>query len=245
MDIAEIKGWIKRKLGDGWVEVELTPEQLTDCIEDALLWWASRKGWYSEGALNLVSGTVAYNLSAIDPPVLDVIQVWFTENPVTNFSWAYGGFFDMDGFPYGDYPFRGQMGGGNYFSLVQWMQTHEMGSRILSVDSDFIYRKQTKELIITPEPRRNGTIIYQYSTPFKSDYLDLIELEHQYLIRRYALAEAMETLGRIRSKYSSLPAADGDVSLDGGDLLSASVDTKMKLDEELGSYLEPTPILIG
>lgn len=245
MDIAEIKGWIKRKLGDGWVNVELTVEQLQDTLEDALLWWSSRMGWYSEGTLTTSKGQVEYDLSLVDPEVLEVVNVWFPMNSMIDPSMAYGGFFDLDGFPYGDYPFRGYPGGGNYFSLVQWMQTHEMGSRILSVDNDFIYRKEAKKLLLTPSPRTSGTLIYQYSTPFKEDYIGNVPLEHQYLIRRYALAEAMETLGRVRSKYNSLPAAGGDVSLDGDSLLSSAESEKERLEEEIDKYITPPMPIIG
>ncbi len=245
MDINEVKGWIKRKLGDGWVNVELTVEQIEDALEDALLWWSSRMGWYSEGTLTVAPGKVEYDLSSVDPEVLEVVNVWFPDHSMIDFAGAYAGFFDLDGFPYGDYPFRSLSGGGSYFSLVQWMQTHDMGSKILSADDDFIYRKQTKKLLLTPSPRKGGTLIYQYSTPFKQGYMSMVPLEHQYLIRRYALAEAMETLGRVRGKYSSLPAADGDVSLDAGDLLSAAENEKQRLEEEIDKYIEPTMPIIG
>ena len=57
-------------------------------------------------------------------------------------------------------------------------------------------------------------------------------------IRRYTLALAKELLGIIRSKYSSMPIPNGDVTLDGEALKAEGREEKANLIEELKEFLE-------
>lgn len=52
-------------------------------------------------------------------------------------------------------------------------------------------------------------------------------------IRQYTLACSKEILGLVRSKFSSVPIPNGDLSLNGGDLISAGKEEKDKLRTEL------------
>lgn len=61
-------------------------------------------------------------------------------------------------------------------------------------------------------------------------------------IRRYTLAIVKEMLGYIRSKYSSMPIPDGEVTLNGSDLLSAASTEKEGLMTELKELLDSTSI---
>lgn len=57
-------------------------------------------------------------------------------------------------------------------------------------------------------------------------------------IRKYALAVSKETLGYIRGKYASLPIPDGEVTLNGSDLISAGQSEKEALITELKETLD-------
>jgi len=59
-------------------------------------------------------------------------------------------------------------------------------------------------------------------------------------IRKYTLAICKEMLGYIRSKYSSMPIPDGEVTLNGSDLLSAAATEKEALLTELKETLDST-----
>jgi len=52
-------------------------------------------------------------------------------------------------------------------------------------------------------------------------------------VRQYTLACSKEILGLVRSKFSSVPIPNGDLSLNGSDLISAGKDEKDKLRTEL------------
>ena len=57
-------------------------------------------------------------------------------------------------------------------------------------------------------------------------------------IRQYTLALSMETLGRIRRKYASIPIPNGEVNLDGDALVQEGMEKQMALKDELTADLE-------
>ena len=57
-------------------------------------------------------------------------------------------------------------------------------------------------------------------------------------IRRFALALSKEMLGLVRSKFASIPIPGNDVSLNGGDLVSAGKEEQTALRDELKEILD-------
>ncbi len=245
VNIQNLREWIKRKLGDPIVCVETSDEQIDMAVQDAFLWWSSYRGWYREETFNAIAGQVEYDLSAVDPVVSDVVKVFFTASLRIDLSNTWNGFLDINGYPY-DQNAAQQGNIGFYSGLVQWLQQREIAARVLSVDKDWFFNQETKILSLAPEPQESGKVIYMYKTPFISDYLPLVPQAEQYLIRKRALAETKYTLGRIRGKYTGgLPAAQGNVSLDGADLIREAQDDFDKLDQELLALIPPPMFLIA
>jgi hypothetical protein len=69
------------------------------------------------------------------------------------------------------------------------------------------------------------------------DYSKINSIGKQW-IRQYTLALSMETLGRVRSKFSSVPVPGKDVQLDGKDLISEGRSDRDGLRDKLGEMLE-------
>jgi hypothetical protein len=57
-------------------------------------------------------------------------------------------------------------------------------------------------------------------------------------IIRYALGIAKEMLGQVRGKYSSVPIPNGEVTLNGSDLISQGQTEKTELITQLREFLE-------
>tara|TARA_B100000287_G_scaffold77450_1_gene69551 strand:- start:642 stop:1568 length:927 start_codon:yes stop_codon:yes gene_type:complete len=76
------------------------------------------------------------------------------------------------------------------------------------------------------------------NVPYKFITYNEINAAGRQWIRRYTLALAKELLGIIRSKYSSMPIPNGDVTLDGEALKSEGREEKANLIEELKEFLE-------
>lgn len=69
------------------------------------------------------------------------------------------------------------------------------------------------------------------------DYTLLNDLSQAW-IRKYTLAICKEILGRIRSKFANIPIPNGNIDLDGKDLINEGKDEQQKLKDELLLQLE-------
>lgn len=76
------------------------------------------------------------------------------------------------------------------------------------------------------------------NAPFgRLDYASMNSIGRQW-IRQFTLALAREVLGLVRSKFSSVPIPDGDVNLNGSDLVSSGRDDQVRLREKLRETLD-------
>ena len=76
------------------------------------------------------------------------------------------------------------------------------------------------------------------NVPYKFITYNSINAPGRQWIRKYTSALAKELLGIIRSKYSSMPIPDGEVTLDGEGLKTEGREEKTQLLEELKEFLE-------
>lgn len=131
--------------------------------------------------------------------------------------------------------------------------------------SNYSYKLQGQELRVYPRPTEaeplNLYVKFSFpSDPFKPDlpYQDesiegvsnlsnvpfgnikysKINQMSRHWIRQYTLALSKETLGLIRSKFSSVPIPGSDVQLNGTDLLSQGREDRQRLGESLGETLD-------
>lgn len=131
--------------------------------------------------------------------------------------------------------------------------------------SQYSYEIINNKLRIFPPPEINTTLYFRYTVnddPLNTDRIDANEISNgisgpsditfEYMnynrinsmgktwIRKYTLALTKELLGHIRSKYSSIPIPDSEVTLDGSELISSADQDKQQLLEELRDFLEQT-----
>ena len=131
--------------------------------------------------------------------------------------------------------------------------------------SNFSYKLQGQELRIFPRPTQDNPlnlfIKFSFpSDPFKPnlpyeddsitgvsnlsnipfgniEYSKINQMSRQW-IRQYTLALCKETLGLIRSKFSSVPIPGSDVQLNGNDLISQGREDRQRLAESLSETLD-------
>ena len=77
-----------------------------------------------------------------------------------------------------------------------------------------------------------------HNIPFSDINFTNINSTGKRWIRQYTLAVSMETLGRIRRKYASIPIPNGEVNLDGDALVGEGQEKQLALMDELKSDLE-------
>ena len=84
----------------------------------------------------------------------------------------------------------------------------------------------------------NNKVTDPSNIPYKFITYSEINSTGRQWIRRYTVALAKELLGIIRSKYSSMPLPNGEVSMDGEGLKSEGREEKAQLIEELKEFLD-------
>lgn len=131
--------------------------------------------------------------------------------------------------------------------------------------SNFSYKLQGQDLRIFPQPTQDNpqNLFVKFSfpgDPFKPNlpfedesilgvsnlsnipfgnvqYSKINQMSRQW-IRQYTLALCRETLGLIRSKFSSVPIPGSDVQLNGSDLISQGREDRQRLAESLSETLD-------
>lgn len=231
MSGSDLRLWIQRQLGDPIVEVELESEHIDQAIENAMEWWASIRGWCREAVFDIIEGQREYDLSGFSPAVRTILNVWFPDTGAwTNWS-AYPGFLDYEGVPFKQVVSPDSHG--RFSTIVQEMTYLETASRILSGGMEWDWDAENKKLVVSPGPPRSGKGVVFYEAVMSVSDLAKLLPRDKLILKRWALADAKEILGRIRGKYDSMPAAQGSVSLDGRDLISEARDEKQQLEEQL------------
>jgi hypothetical protein len=93
---------------------------------------------------------------------------------------------------------------------------------------------------IRVHPAITGLILIKYNRPLNEEELDSLEW-----VQKYALTWGKEMLGRVRSKYATIPGPGGDITMDGAALLSEATTDRAECLKELYEIQPPILIDIG
>lgn len=227
------------------VEVELSDAQIVTAIRDAL---ANYSKWHPAVSYQAFTAMVGSSVHTPDPPLSDIINLSMI--PTTDLAIQpvpHIGFYNGIVTGYGttvDYnmPFR-------YAAFMEWKQATEM---VFSQVPSWVFLPEANKLYIySPSKMTKVSIVGSFardaafdeeelwndeevesenpSSP-KTDRLDLslstVKPDHMIWIRELTLARSMVILGRMRSKYGSIPQVEGkEVQLD-GDAMKTEGNTK-------------------
>lgn len=233
----DIKAYVKRKLGDGITDVELTDADLEDIIRDTKRWFVTRVGNKELRQVSLQRSESVYKMG---PDVIEVLNVWL---PSTHFPAV-----DTDDFSYSYSLLFGQWRSPGaspmpYSDLVQRLQYLKTSSKIFSADREFKYTPKTRELEIMPAPSILGFAIVE----IWSGNLDTRELqpEDEDLFLRWATAHGKETLGTIREKFAQYTTVGGERALNAAALKMAAEKEKAQLKQDALNWKHPMGFIVG
>ena len=240
----EVKAYVKRRLGDGVVGVELTDAHMDDVLRATKRWFVARCAIKTVSTLTVSTDVSEYQL---DNQIVDVYEVYFPNNNLTSFDKS-DDFSYVNGFYLGSF-FGGELSEGYRFNqmpysdLVQRLQYLETAQRIWGADAQWEYESRTRTLRIMPSPPVAGTaVIIGNNANVDTTSLDPLDED---LFLRWATAEAKDMLGQIRSKYDTVPTAGGDRALNGDALLGQALEEKELLEKQLLERKMPTYIILG
>lgn len=237
----ELKESTLRRLGHPTVQVELTDDQIQECIDDAKRWLAVDYGIVAFRTLQTIPGVSEYVLPD------DTLDVRTLHSPGSHVPPL---IYDRE-FPF-YFPFPSRAEGGVVFSypatlysgIVQQLQWIEQLRRTFGTEITFDYHPENFLLRIFPGSQATGgTFVVEYLARTVIT-MNLIG-EAEQLLRRYIMAQAKLILGRVRGKYDTLPTAGGDRGMDGKELLEEGKTELEELKAEASGRSYPYSFLTG
>lgn len=235
----EMIAYVRGSLGGNVTDLELTATDLSLCIAKAKMWYAMLIGQVNSAVIQVQGSTNEY---AVPDDCDTVVEVAFSA-PSEGSFW---------GWPLPSYNMTSMMSrsGTNagtrslmVTDVTQALQYMELVQRTASMDNDWHYDEARRLLVITP----NGKDVTAVRIWYLSGTVDVTRLKiyEASLVQDYALAHAMEILGKIRTKYSEVPSSMGSTTLNGDLLAADAVALKQSLTEQLRALQPPALFITG
>lgn len=231
----QIKEYCLHMLGAPVVKLEFDEQNLDFAVDQAMKVFEDYAGreYFSYYVFNSVPGKSIYEM----PPDVGMIRnVFYKETGTFAFQSS-----DLNGaipieyfYPGGAYasiqgglidpvqPMWGRMG-----EWTLYKQYEQMYSRVSSNLGGWEYIGNPNTVKLYPVPYRVQKVIVHYMQKQK-DWAEVTQA-----IQEGALTYIKEILGRIRSKYQSVPGAGGSVAMDGQQLLQEAREDRQKWFEDL------------
>ena len=203
-------------------------------VENAFLWYSARRGLRKMKFLQLEPGVDTYTID--EEPVMRVVSLNMgSDSPI--FVW------EEFGFPY-IFPMDTAVLSYNWTDYYSVMHLIKRLKKYYSI----YYRWEfvpDRNIKIYPAPQKNIYALVDYRVALTEDRLPFLQPVEYILVRDYAYAYILESLGRIRGKYTSYPVVGGEAAFGGVDeLLEEAKTLYEKLNREIAELAEPLPILI-
>ena len=246
---AKIKNYIRLRLGDNIVDVELDPEHLDMSIDLALSKYRQRAQNSLEesyAVLELVAETSTYTLP---DEVMNVREIFRRGVGNLGLGTSASTFEPFSAGYLNTYMLQsGRIGGLLTYELFS--QYQELVSRMFGGKINFTFNPASKRLQIIRSIREGSepesVILWTHN---HKPEVDLLTNYTTYpWIRDYAYATAKYTLGEAREKFATIAGPQGGTSLNGSQLKSEAQAEMDKLVEELKNYVDgsdPLGFIIG
>jgi hypothetical protein len=237
IDYSELFRYVRAKLGEPTLPVELTDEQLMDCLADATFWYDRWRNFKEEVMYVTLQGNgqIGYEI----PPVVgspDNIMEIIVQSP----------------YPYSFYAGKADDIIGNLYvqSIFHKWKSAGLLSDILSdyylvvstaEDINILLGSQIKweifngRIFLFPQPPVSLNVGIRYKSALAPQ-----EVVTNWWIRRYVLAEAKIVLGNIRSTFKSgIPGGTEMIQLNGEALIEEGNAEKEKVETEMKKSAPP------
>ena len=235
---------IRLLLGDGMVDIELDPEHYDLSIDIAVDIIRQR----SENAVQEDFYTIELK-EEVEEYTLPTEITEVKKIHHRSFGHGISTGVDMDPFElaYANSYFfmNNHVGGISTYELFS--QYRETLNRVAATDIQFIWNPTTHKLKLLRKMRADEIVLLHVYLERSEDQL----LTDPYLkswMRDYSTAYCKRMIGEARSKYATLPGAQGGVSLNGDALKADAMADIEKLENELKLYIDgsaPLGVMIG
>jgi len=237
-DYSEIYRFVRAKLGAPQVPVELTDEQLDDCISSAVYHYNKWRNFSENVEMITLNGSAAsgYEIPAVTGGEENVTDVILSPRYPTSY---YNGRDELMSNIYIQAIYNNNSVMANaadyHISLVA---TKDLN---MILNTEITWEFINKRLFLFPEPPAAVKVGIKYKSA-----LSLSEISNSQSIKDFTLAEAKITLGTIRGTFGNqIPGGDGMLQLNGAELKADGKEEKAALKQSWKSSTNVYEFIIG
>ena len=235
---------VRLLLGDGMVDIELDPDHYDLAVDVALSKIRQRSENAVEEdfyAMELKKDVDEYTLPA------EIVEVKKIHH--RSFGHGISGGVDMDPFElaYANSYFFLNNHIGGLATFEAFAQYRESLNRVAATDIQYIWNPTTNKIKLLRRMRADEMVLMHVHLERPEEQL-LVDPYLKSWMRDYTLAYCKKMLGEARSKFSSLPGAQGGVSLNGAEMKNEADVLIDKLEQDLSTYIDgssPLGFVIG
>ena len=236
LDEAELYLWAKRQLGYSDVEVELTEENVKDALDEALATYSKFKAERVTESFMSIDGIMHYVPKTPGVRGIFLVQLQGVAEGITapNIeSQLMSGNFAYYGVAAPKMDLR------LYEYTRQWIK---IASRELSSEQDYHVSDDKRSVYIYSPGRVTRvtlTLLRDHVHP------STVPAHDQIWLRKFVKAYCKDIVGHRRGKYSSIPGANGQISMDGERLITEGATEMEKLLKDLERARGPLAPSLG
>lgn len=229
-----VETYVRRRLGEPVIEVELTSEQIRESIDHAVQTYSDAKPFWKVGVINGLPSVQKYTLTAaqVGRGIVDLMQPDMLRQPVS--------LDQFDVFKY--HTFLPNLDPGDFYAERVWWNEVR---RSAGSDEDWFvedHEDGSADIYINPVPSEGKKFAYLYLTDVPLERVPHVDQE---FVRNYALALCKQTLGEIRRKFSSAPGGENAIEMNGSALVEEGTAELEKLDDYLAHLGDRIPPIRG
>tara|TARA_B110000977_G_C11050875_1_gene482254 strand:+ start:1336 stop:2097 length:762 start_codon:yes stop_codon:yes gene_type:complete len=245
---AKIKNYIRLRLGDKIVDVELDPEHLDMAIDQAFLRYRQRAQNSQEESYAFLDLQEEVQDYTLPNEIMGVRQIFrrgvgsSTGSTASQFEPFAAGYMNTYML------MSGRVGGMLSYELYAGYQ--ELAMKMFGGYINFTFNPGSKRLsIVRKMPAGSGPETVVLWTQNYKPEVDLLTNHMTYpWIQDYSYAVAKYTLGEAREKFATIAGPQGGTTLNGAALKSEAAQSMAELEDELKNYIDgsqPLSFVIG
>lgn len=234
------------RLGDGMVDVELSPEHLEMAYGKAISTYRARAQNAAEESYSFMELQVDQQEYILPQEVTQVRQI-FRRTIGSSSNSAANQFEPFESGYINTYLLTAGRTGG-LLSYELYTQYQELTARMFGGFINYTFNPVTKKLTIVRRPQASGEIVLLHTFNMKPEILLLQDYQTSNWIKDYTYSMSKYTLGEARSKFASIAGPQGGTQLNGDALKNEAKEEMDKLIEELKLYIDgsaPLSFVIG
>lgn len=228
--------YVRLRLGDGMIDVELSPEHYEMSYAKAVQTYRARSQNSEEESyafLDLIGDQQEYIL----PPEITTVRQIFRRTIGSTGQSAGNQFEPFEAGYLNTYLLKvGRTGG--LLSYELYTQYQEMTARMFGGYVNYTFNPVTKKLIIVRRPQSSGETFLLWTFNVKPEIQLLSDYRISNWIKDYTYSMSKYTLGEARSKFSQIAGPQGGTTLNGDALKNEAKEELEKLIEDLKNYVD-------